>query len=103
MRKHAPIGFRGPGHGALNLGMPLAVDRESSVPPYQQIADLLRAAILDGTYPPGARLPGVTAITAEAGVAVLTARKALRVLVRDGHARMVAGMGTYVTGERDLG
>ncbi|HMH90145.1 MAG TPA: GntR family transcriptional regulator [Streptosporangiaceae bacterium] len=83
--------------------MALAVDRESSVPPYQQIAAQLRAAILDGTYPPGSRLPGVTVITAESGVANLTARKALRVLVRDGHARMVAGMGTYVTGERERG
>jgi GntR family transcriptional regulator len=36
--------------------------------PYQQVADLLRARIRDGSYPPGAKLPSRTQLRAEHGV-----------------------------------
>lgn len=75
----------------------MEVDRASSEPPYQQIAAQLRAAIADGTWPPGSRLPGVIPIMQETGVAALTARKALHVLVDEGVAYIQPGMGTYVT------
>jgi DNA-binding GntR family transcriptional regulator len=76
------------------------VDRGSDIPPYQQIAAQLRAAILDGTYPPRSRLPSAEGISQETGVARLTARKALRVLREEGWAVTRAGWGTFVT-ERD--
>lgn len=72
------------------------VDHESAVPVYVQVAGILRAGIADGTYPPGRRLPSVTTLMQEYGIASVTARKALRVLVDEGIAEMTPGMGTFV-------
>jgi GntR family transcriptional regulator len=75
----------------------MEVDRVSPVPPYVQIADQLRARIIDGEFAPGTRLPGVETIVQETGVARMTARKALRVLRDQGYAVATVGMGTYTT------
>lgn len=72
------------------------IDRTSPVPPYRQIAAVLRRRIEDGEYGPGARLPSVVSLMQTFGVAHLTAQKALRVLVDAGIAEMSPGMGTYV-------
>ena len=68
----------------------------SPVPPYVQIADDLRARIIDGEFAPGTRLPGVETIVQETGVARMTARKALRVLREQRWAIVTVGLGTYV-------
>lgn len=72
------------------------IDYDGPVPVYRQVAEILKARIADGTYPPGRRLPSVRGLTEEFGIAQLTARKALRVLVGEGLAEMTPGMGTYV-------
>jgi DNA-binding GntR family transcriptional regulator len=73
------------------------VDHDSDVPPYLLIAADLRARILAGEYAPRQQLPSVERIVQERGVARTTARKAVRVLVDEGYARIVAGWGSYVT------
>jgi GntR family transcriptional regulator len=73
------------------------VDRGSDVPPYQQIAADLRHRILSGEYPPRSRLPSAEGISQETGVAKLTARKALRLLVAEGLAVIRPGWGTFVS------
>jgi GntR family transcriptional regulator len=75
--------------------MIVTVDRDSAVPPYQQIAADLRARIESGEIQPGAALPSVTQIVGQYGVAKLTAQKALRLLIEQGLARMVRGWGTF--------
>ena len=72
------------------------IDYDSAVPVYRQVAAILRERVDDGTYAPGRRLPSITALVQEFGVAQLTARKALRVLVDEGIATMTPGMGTFV-------
>jgi GntR family transcriptional regulator len=72
------------------------IDHESAVPVYRQVAAILRERIEAGTYQPGRRLPSVRDLVQEFGIAQLTARKALRVLVDEGVAEMTPGMGTYV-------
>lgn len=72
------------------------IDYESSTPVYRQVAAILRERVEAGTYAPGKRLPSVRDLVQEFGIAQLTARKALRVLVDDGIAEMSPGMGTYV-------
>jgi DNA-binding GntR family transcriptional regulator len=72
------------------------IDYESAVPVYRQVAAILRERIEAGTYQPGRRLPSVRDLVQEFGIAQLTARKALRVLVDEGVAEMTPGMGTYV-------
>jgi GntR family transcriptional regulator len=72
------------------------IDYDSATPVYRQVAAILRERIEDGTYQPGRRLPSINGLVQEFGVAQLTARKALRVLVDDGAATMTPGMGTFV-------
>ena len=69
------------------------IDHESATPVYRQVAAILRERIDAGTYQPGRRLPSVRDLTQEFGIAQLTARKALRVLVDDGIADDDAGHG----------
>jgi GntR family transcriptional regulator len=79
------------------------VDHGSAVAPYRQIAGILRARITSGEYAPGQRLPSITTLMQEYGVAHLTANKALRLLVTEGLAEMSPGMGFYVCSQPDHG
>lgn len=72
------------------------LDYDSATPIYRQVAAILRGRIESGEYQPGRRLPSVRGLVQEYGIAELTARKALRVLVDEGLAEMSPGMGTYV-------
>ena len=76
------------------------VDHGSVVAPYRQIAAILRTMIERGEYAPGQRLPGIHDLMGEYGVAALTARKALGVLVADGLAELSPGRGFYVRSDR---
>lgn len=72
------------------------IDRGSPVPPYQQVAALLRARVESGELEPGRRLPSIVDLMQEYGIARTTAAKALRLLVDEGLAEFSRGMGTYV-------
>jgi DNA-binding GntR family transcriptional regulator len=72
------------------------LDRDSDVPPYQQIAAELRRQIASGELAPRSRLPSVERIVQEYGVARTTARKAVRMLVDEGLVRIVPGWGSRV-------
>jgi DNA-binding GntR family transcriptional regulator len=76
------------------------VQRDSVMPPWQQIADVLRGRIESGEYPPGSRFPSIIALSGEFGVAPVTARKALKALQREGLVKSRTGWGTFVA-ERD--
>jgi GntR family transcriptional regulator len=78
------------------------IDRDSDVPPYQQIAHRLREQIRAGELAPRSRLPSIERLVQEEGVARLTARKALAVLVDEGYARRVSGLGTFVVPAEQL-
>lgn len=72
------------------------VTRDSVVPPWQQIADILRARIGSGEYQPGRKLPSIMVLSGEFGVAPVTARKALTALQREGLVESRTGWGTFV-------
>ena len=74
------------------------IDEDSPVPPYRQVAAILRRRIERGELRPGRRLPSIADLVQEYGIARTTAGKALRVLVDEGLAEVSPGMGTYVTG-----
>jgi GntR family transcriptional regulator len=65
-------------------------------PRYRQIASELRSAIERGEYPPGARLPGENVLMQAYGVARMTARQALAVLISEGLAVSRKGAGVFV-------
>lgn len=75
------------------------VDHGSAVPPYLQLAGILRAQIMSGELAPGQQLPSLTWLMQEYGLARNTVRKAVRVLRDEGLVRAVPGWGTYVTGQ----
>ncbi|SFN48051.1 regulatory protein, gntR family [Actinomadura madurae] len=63
---------------------------------YARITDALRQRIADGTYAPGTRLPGETALCAEFGVARNTVRRALSTLQGEGLITVRTGVGRFV-------
>ncbi|MET7859494.1 GntR family transcriptional regulator [Streptomyces sp. NPDC005318] len=74
----------------------MSIDREGPVPPYRQIAAILRGRIADGTIPPGRRIPSLVELESEFSVARDTLRKAVQVLKDEGLVETVTGMGIYV-------
>ena len=76
------------------------IDREGPVPPYRQVANALRERIATGQIPPGRRIPSLTELEAEFGVARDTLRKAVQVLKDEGLVETVTGMGIYVVDRR---
>lgn len=73
-----------------------AIDRESAVPPYIQIANALRARIDSGEIPRGRALPSLVRLEDEFGAARDTLRKAVQVLKDEGLVQTVRGMGVFV-------
>ncbi|MGW3650229.1 GntR family transcriptional regulator [Streptomyces sp. NPDC000878] len=65
-------------------------------PKWEQIAEVIRTRIADGTYPPRSRVPSVQQIVSETGVAVDTAQKVLANLREEGVIYTVRGMGSFV-------
>jgi len=63
---------------------------------YQRLASLLRHRITSGDYPIGERLPTITQLAKELGVAVVTVRQAYQVLSSEGLVRSHRGRGTHV-------
>jgi DNA-binding GntR family transcriptional regulator len=63
---------------------------------WSQIAAEIERRIGDGTYAPGAKIPGILELCAEFGVAQMTARKALTDLRERGVIRTENGIGSFV-------
>jgi GntR family transcriptional regulator len=72
------------------------INRESVVPPWQQLADLLREQIRNGERQPGARIPSAAALAQEYELAPVTVRKAITQLQQEGLLVSRVGWGTYV-------
>lgn len=70
---------------------------ESIRPPrYQEVYAALRGWIVDGTYPPGSRLPSEAALCDALGVSKVTTTKALNLLVQEKLLVRIQGKGTFV-------
>jgi GntR family transcriptional regulator len=72
------------------------VTRGTPVPPYLQLAALLRAQIKSGELAPGQQLPSALALSERYEVSAPTVKKAIRVLKDEGLVLGVAGYGTFV-------
>lgn len=75
----------------------MEVDHDSATPPYLQVADELRRRIMTGELPPGGRVPSITYLMQEFGVARNTARRAIEVLTDEGLVTVRQGWGTFVS------
>jgi GntR family transcriptional regulator len=72
------------------------IDPMSGVPVYRQLADLLRAEIVRGKFPPRTPLPSAKTLAQEHGIAIGTVTKAVDVLREEGLVRTIPGRGVWV-------
>jgi len=68
----------------------------SPVPLYNQLKEVLRNQILDGTYPPHSRMPSENELGATFSVSRITVRQALGDLQKEGLIFKIHGKGTFV-------
>lgn len=74
----------------------IPLQRNSGVPLYAQVSEILLQRILDGEWPSGTSLPAEPELCAEFGVARGTLRQALGNLESLGYLRRERGRGTFV-------
>jgi len=73
------------------------IDPLGPLPPYRQIAAILRRRIESGLYPPDTRIPTESELVEAYEVARTTARRAIAVLREEGLIYTVPQRGSYVT------
>jgi DNA-binding GntR family transcriptional regulator len=72
------------------------ITRGTPVPPYRQLAAIIRGQITSGELAPGQQLPSVVSLAESYEIAVPTVRKAITLLKAEGLVTGVAGYGTFV-------
>ena len=72
------------------------IDPTGPVPPYRQIAEIIRKRIKSGEYPKDARIPTESEMVETWEVARTTARRAIAALREEGLVYTVPQRGTYV-------
>jgi DNA-binding GntR family transcriptional regulator len=70
------------------------IDPDSAVPPYEQVAKMLRDEIAEGTF--NGRVPSIHTISQHHRVSHRTAARALSILKGEGMIVSVPGKGHYV-------
>jgi len=71
--------------------------RESKLPIYQQLYEILRGKIVRGEWQPGTLLPSETELIEQYSVSRVTARQALDALVQEGLIHRQRGRGSFVS------
>lgn len=89
-------------HGAPNVArqIPVALDRDSAIPLYQQLYDQLAGAIRDGAAEPGERFETEMSLASRLGLSRLTVRRTLSEMVNRGMLVRGRGVGTVVADHR---
>ena len=77
-----------------------SIRKDSPLPYYAQLADILRAAITEGELGPGAALPSEAELGAAYGLSRTAVRQALGDLAVEGLVRKEKGRGSFVRGPR---
>jgi GntR family transcriptional regulator len=72
------------------------IDPTARLPPYRQLAEIVRGRIASGEYPKGSRLPSESDFMEEFEIGRNTARRAVAVLRDEGIVETVATRGSYV-------
>jgi DNA-binding transcriptional regulator YhcF (GntR family) len=77
------------------------IDLSDPRPPFKQVANALRAAILTGKVKPGEKLPSQNELATQYGVARMTIQQSLRILRDEGLIVSRVGSGVYVREQAD--
>ena len=76
------------------------LDRQTSLPLYQQLAETIKSDILNGKYASGSKIPSENELASIYDVSRVTVRGALDELSTEGYINKVHGKGTFVSGRR---
>ncbi|WP_405088298.1 GntR family transcriptional regulator [Microbispora sp. NBC_01389] len=79
----------------------MAIEWRPNAPKWEQVAEVLKQRIADGTYPPDTQLPSQHELVREFEIAPNTAQKVLTRLRQEGTAYSVRGVGTFVSADQD--
>lgn len=79
--------------------LPIAVERDGTIPMHRQIYEEVRGLILDGRLARGMRLPSTRALALEFGLSRNTAQAAYDQLLAEGYIEGRVGAGSYVAGD----
>jgi DNA-binding transcriptional regulator YhcF (GntR family) len=74
----------------------VSLDPDDPRPPYQQVANAVRAAILTRSFKPGDKLPSLNELSERYGVARMTVQQAMRILREEGLIVSRQGSGVFV-------
>jgi GntR family transcriptional regulator len=74
----------------------IKIDRNISVPAYQQVADHIKSQILGGKLVRGGRLPPESELINGSNLSRVTVRKGLEILENEGLVERKQGLGTFV-------
>jgi GntR family transcriptional regulator len=74
----------------------MAVDKQSPIPRYYQLVEIINERIRLGELQPGAQLPSERELSERYGISRMTVRQAIHYLVREGHLVTHHGLGTFV-------
>jgi GntR family transcriptional regulator len=77
------------------------IDPHAPLPPYRQIAEIIKRRILAGQYKPDTRIPTESELVETYEVARTTARRAVAALRDEGLVYTVPQRGTYVAKPQD--
>ena len=72
------------------------LDRNRSLPLYEQIKQKIARCIEEGHWSAGSRIPSENELTEDLGVSRMTINRALRELTQEGELQRVHGLGTFV-------
>lgn len=78
------------------------IDKNSSTPPYLQLADLLKEAIVRKRYLEDDPLPSVRSIVGETGLSLTTVQRAFHTLQNEGLIYAKPGKGNFVASRKHL-
>jgi len=80
----------------------MSIDPTDPRPPYKQVADELRDAIVSGQLAPGAAVPSVRALAQQYEVTNVTASRAVDLLRSEGLVDTQLGRGTFVRAQKPV-
>lgn len=78
------------------MAIRIKIDRNISVPAYQQVADYIKSQIFGGKLEPGGRLPPESELIQGSNLSRVTIRKGLEILENEGLVERKQGLGTFV-------
>ncbi|MEG0161805.1 MAG: GntR family transcriptional regulator, partial [Aurantimicrobium sp.] len=85
-----------PSEQILPLSEFMKLERTGPIPLYFQVSQIIEAAILNGTLPPGSRIENEVALGERVGLSRPTIRRAIQDLVDKGLLVRRRGVGTQV-------